>query len=62
MSRRKQLPYPRCKYCIYIKWNSIEKENRCVLHGGKPTTCNTLACLEFVHRQHKEKEDAKKED
>lgn len=61
MSRRKQLPYPRCKYCIYIKWNSIEKENKCVRHGGKPTTCNTLACLEFVHR-HKEKEDAKKED
>lgn len=61
MSRRKQLPYPRCKYCTYIKWNSIEKENRCVLHGGKPTTCNTPACPEFTHR-HKENEDAKEED
>lgn len=53
MSRRKQRPYPRCKYCIYIKWNSIEKENKCVRHGGKPTTCNTLACDEFVHRYNK---------
>lgn len=62
MSRRKQRPYPRCKYCKYILWDSKKQENTCIKHDGWPTRCNAPACLEFVHRQHKEKEDAKKED
>ena len=54
MNKRKQRPYPRCKYCIYLSWNEAAKENRCILQGGIPMTCNTPACDEFVHR-HKEK-------